>query len=282
MKLSFLLTIIFLFLTTAFGQEKNNLQKIYEAEKSFEQTIAEQNINRAFLAFLAPDGVIFHPQRINGREFWKTQADSTADLRWNPNYVDVSSNGAVGWTTGNSIYRAKGKADPNAYYGEYLSIWERQPDNRYLIVLDCGISHDKPNTIETAWKSPADSGKEANANNSSAADSTIRFYQTASQNSLEKAYKIFAAEDIHLLREGKMPIIGKSAAASEAKNMKGVIVFPKRSVFNGAADLAYITNTYTLTKPDKTVEKGNFVQIWKLRGGKWLIVADFFKPVADK
>ncbi len=281
MKTIFLI-ILLIFSANAGAQDKSNLQKIYQAEKAFELTVAEQDINRAFLKFLAPDGVIFHPNRINGREFWKSQPNSTADLRWNPNFVDVSSNGAIGWTTGNSIYRATGKDDPNASYGEYLSVWERQPDGNYQVVLNDGISHGKPSVIETEWKSPADSGTEKNAQNLSAADSTIRFYQTASQKNLEKAYKMFAADDIRLLREGKMPFIGKPSAIAEAKNMKGTLVFPKRSVFNGAADLAYVTNTYALNKPDKTVEKGSFVQIWKLRGGKWLLVADIFKAVAGQ
>jgi len=54
------------------------------------------------------------------------------------------------------------------------------------------------------------------------------------------------------------------------------INYSKRSAFFNAAELAYIYNTYILTRADKTTEKGNFVQIWKLRGGKWQIVPDIF------
>ena len=32
----------------------------------------------------------------------------------------------------------------------------------------------------------------------------------------------------------------------------------------------------------KQIEKGNFLQIWKLRGGKWQIVLDAFVPVPEQ
>lgn len=261
--------------TAAFGQN-GDAQKLYDAEKAFEKLAAEKSVKAAFIEYLAADGVVFQPDSMNGRKFWESRPISSADLRWNPNFVDVSSNGAIGYTTGNSAYRPLGKDDPNAVYGEYFSIWERQLDGNYRVILDIGISHAKPETMETAWKSPADSGKELNTQRSSAADSTTHFYEIAAQKGLEKAYKTFAADDIRILRENQMPILGKSAALAQAKKEKGIIVFPKRSVFFGAADLAYVSNTYTLTKPDKKVENGNFVQIWKLRGGKWQIVADVF------
>ena len=276
-----ILTLLLIFAMTAAAfsaQDKSHPQKIYEAEKAFEKEAAETNVRQAFLDFLAPDGIIFRPNAVNGIENWKARQISPADLRWNPTFVDAASNGAIGYTTGNSIYRAQGKTDANAVYGEYFSIWSRQLNGAYKVVLDIGIGHAKPDKIETDWKSPADSGTETNAQNSSAADSTIHFYEIASQKGLEKAYKSFAADDIRLLREGKMPIVGKSAALAAAKNDRGNIVFPKRSVFSAAAEMAYVTNTYTLTKADKTVEKGNFVQVWKLRGGKWQIVMDVFAP----
>jgi hypothetical protein len=94
-----------------------------------------------------------------------------------------------------------------------------------------------------------------------------------------KAYKNFFADDVRILRDGKMPLIGKQAALGEIKNNKGATNFAKRSVFVGAADMAYISNTYTvLDKSGKQIEKGSFLQVWKLRNNKWQIVFDVFVP----
>jgi ketosteroid isomerase-like protein len=262
---------------------QNNLQKIYDTEKAFERAAAEKGVRAAFIEYLAPDGIMFRPNPVNGREFWKNRQETPAQLLWNPTFVDVSSNGALGYTTGNSIFRPKGKDDANAYYGEYATVWQRQPDGTYLAALDLGISHEKPATIETEWKSPADSGKELNEKKFSAADASTTFFEAATKQGLGKAYKTFLAEDARLLREGKQPILGKQNALAEFKNDKTQTFFAKRSVFVGAADMAYVSNSYTVNdKSGKQIEKGNFLQIWKLRSGKWQIVLDVFVPTPEK
>jgi ketosteroid isomerase-like protein len=281
MKIPAILFLIISGCAQLFGQ--SDLQKLYDAEKAFERAAGEKGINRAFVEFSAPDGVCFNPDRINCREYWGARAASPAGLFWNPNFIDVSSNGAMGYTTGNSIYRPKGKDDPNAYYGQYATVWQRQPGGTYLAAIDLGISHDKPASIETQWKSPTDSGRELNEKKSSAADAATTFFETATRQGLSQAYKTFLAADARLLREGKAPILGKQAALAEFKNDKTKVSFAKRSVFVGAADMAYISNSYTATdKSGKQTEKGNFLQIWKLRGGKWQIVLDVFLPIPEK
>ena len=95
-----------------------------------------------------------------------------------------------------------------------------------------------------------------------------------------KAYKQYAADDIRLYREGAFPVLGKGKIGDLVGKDKGKIAFAKRTSFLGSADLAYINNTYTLTQPDGKIEKGNFLQIWHLRNGRWQIVLDIFKPAA--
>lgn len=278
------LAILFLIIFGCAGVfAQSDAQKLYDTEKAFERAAAEKGIKEAFIEFTAPDGVCFHPNATNCREFWRARSASPAGLFWNPNFVDVSSNGAMGYTTGNSIYRPKGKDDTNAYYGQYVTMWQRQPNGTYLAALDMGISHEKPSGIDTNWKSPADSGREMNERKISAADASTAFFETATKQGLTKAYKAFLAEDARLLREGKQPILGKQNALAEFKNNKSQINFAKRSVFIGAADMAYINNTYTVNdKNGKQIEKGNFLQIWKMRGGKWQIVLDAFVPIPEE
>lgn len=259
--------------------QSDEARKIYQTEKDFERAVAEKGFNEGFTEYMAPDGIIFRPNAVNAREFFKSQPKSAALLTWNPIFIDVSANGALGYSLGNGMFRPKGKDDANIYYSHYVSIWQRQPDGSYKAVLDAGITHEKPEKTETEWKSPADSGKELNEKKISAADSSIAFFEAAEKQDLQKAYKMFLADDARLLREGKMPFVGKKEALSALKNDKSKIKFVKRSVFTSAADMAYLTNGYTLfDKNGKETEKGNFVQVWKLRDGKWQIVLDIFTP----
>ena len=263
---------------------QSDAQKVYDTEKAFERAAAERGINRSFIEFSAPDGVCFFPgYPVNCREYFQTQAASTAFLAWNPTFIDVSSNGMLAYSTGNSVYRAKGKADPNAFYGHYVSIWQRQPDGKYLAVIDLGISHEKPPVLETEWTSPAASGKQTNEKKISAADASVGFSETAQTRGLATAYKTYLAADALVFREGKLPLVGKKNALEELKKDRSKVSFAKRSTFSSAADLAYTTNAYTLSdKTGKETEKGNFVQVWKLRGERWEIVLDIFLPAPAK
>jgi ketosteroid isomerase-like protein len=285
MKIAVLLFIVFLtaFLdTNVFGQVEKDLQTVAETEKSFASFAAEKGTKAAFLEYTAPDGIMFSPNAVNAKDYWNARAESKGLLSWQPSFVDISSNGILGWTTGPWEFRPKGKEDAPVAFGEFVTLWQKQPDGKFRFVLDIGISHEKAQVEGVEWKSPADVGKELNSRRVSAGDSSNGFFQLANQNNLRNAYKTYAADDIRVLREGKMPLLGKDNFLSELKKNKINVAFAKRSVFFGAADLAYITNTYTLTREDKSVEKGNFVQIWKMRGGKWQIVLDLFNPIPEK
>jgi len=248
--------------------------KIYETEKAFEKMAAEKGVNAAFIEFMAPMGVMFVPEARNAREFWKSIPASTSSLTWNPVWIDIASNGTLGYSIGNSIRRPKGKDDPNEIHGHYLSIWTKQSDGEYRALLDTGINHPKPASIPTEWKSPTDIGGDKNERRLSAADSAVPFYASVEANAA-KAYKNYLTDDAIMMRSGKEPFVGKKAALDYIEKEKPTIRFSKRKSFVEGPDLAYVYNIYSIVDKDgKEIEGGNFVQIWKLRKGRWLIAAD--------
>jgi len=276
--------ILFAILIVAVGTcvlpAQNLSQKIYDAEKAFEKRVAEKGINQGFIEFLSPTGVMFFPDAVNGREAWRSRPASGAALMWNPVYIDVSENGALAFSIGNSIYRPKGAGDTNEIHGHYLTVWSRQLNGEYLAALDIGINHEKPEIIQTSWKSPKVVRAEENKDKLSAGDSSIGFFQTAERQGLSKAYKMYLAEEAYVLRDGKQPFVGRKAALDFLERGKSRIKFAKRKSFIETRDLAYLHSTYSLADKDGAeIEKGNFVQIWKLQNGKWVIAADVFLAV---
>lgn len=276
-----LLTLLTLLSALAVPGQNVHLQ-IHETERAFEKMAAEKGINAAFIEYLSPVGVMFMPDVVNGREAWRSRQPSPAALTWNPILIDVSSNGVMAYSIGNSRYRPKGKDDATIYYGHYISVWLKQPDGRFLAALDTGIDHEKPASEPTDWKTPADSGKETNPDKISAADSAVGFYQTAAESGAAKAYKSFLAEDAVVMRDGKLPAFGRKAALSLIGD-ENRISFAKRKSFTEAVDLAYVHSPYSIAdKKGVEIERGNFVQVWKLSGRKWRIVADVFVPLPKK
>lgn len=267
----FTLLLLILFLANAsFAQ--SDLENLVNTEKSFAKFAAEKGTKSAFLEFLADDGIIFNPTATNGKEVWKAKKDSSALLAWNPTFADISSDGKLGYTTGDWEFRPNGKADKPTAFGQYVTLWQKQLDGKFKAILDIGISHEKPPKTETSWLSPKET---------TAADST-KFFTFLEQNSVfdrsnpatmyQKLYKYNLADDVRLLREGKLPIIGKKLADKELKNAAKEISLQPKFTFD-TKNLAY---TYGKYESDK--KKGSFVEIWKFRNGKWQIVLDIYTP----
>jgi ketosteroid isomerase-like protein len=273
--------IIILIASSAFVvRAQDDLKKLVDTEKAFAELAAQKGTKHAFLANMSDDAVIFTPDRTLAKPYWTARPDSASLLSWAPNFAAISSSGLVGYTTGNWEFRPNGKDDAPTAFGDFITVWQRQPDGNFRFVIDIGISHDKPAVYSTEWTTFAEASKETNENKSSAADSANRFYETAASNGMLSAYKQFAAEDIRLYREGELPALGKSKISVLVKKETGRIAFAKRSTFFGSNDLAFINNTYTFTRPDGKATNGNFLQVWRLRHGRWQIVLDIFKPAS--
>ena len=273
--------LLFIASLTSFSQDR--AKQIYDTERAFEHAVAEKGIKAGFIEYLAPLGVMFRPGPVNGREWWKSRPESPAALTWNPIKIEVSSNGALAYSIGNSIYKPKGKSDTSEFYGHYITVWTRQLDGSYRAALDAGIDHPKPSAPEPTWTAGKAAVAVENKKNSFAGDSSTGFFQTAEGRGLGKAYKSYAADDVVIMRDGKLPFVGRDSAEEAVKDQKFAIKFAKRRSFIEAGDLAYVYSTYSLVDKEGTEkEKGNFVQVWKLRGSKWLIAADIFISIPPK
>ena len=122
------------------------LQKLVETENAFAQTAAEKGTKSAFLEYLAADGVLFHPEAVNGKKYWNERGESAGLLLWKPIFADISSNGVLGYTTGPWSFSPKREEKNPTSFGDYITIWQKQPDGNFKFVLDIGISHAKPET----------------------------------------------------------------------------------------------------------------------------------------
>jgi len=255
---------------------QNDLEKLVDTEHAFAKAAAANGTRAAFLEFMPDDAVVFNPNVTKAKPFWTARAASPSLLSWAPNYADISSNGVLGYTTGNWEWREKGKDDAPGAFGDFITLWVKQPDGKYKWAVDIGVSHDKPEKYSTDWKTPA---ADAKAGKVPPGELATDFYQMAAVKGLSKTYKSFASDDIRSYREGKAPFLGKKTVLALLEDEKSQVSFAKRSSTFTAGDMSYNLNTYTRTEAGKVVEKGNFLQIWKFVNGKWQIVLDIFKPI---
>jgi len=259
------------------GLAQSDLQKLVDTERAFAQLAADKDTRTAFLANMSDDALIFNPDQTKAKPFWEARTANKGLLSWAPNFADISSKGILGYTTGNWEYRAKGKDDAPTGFGDFITIWLRQPDGKYKFVIDIGVGHPKPEKYSTEWSTSTSSGQKDISRPT--ADAAIEFYKLAAAKGVARAYEKFADENIRSYREDRFPILGKKSVIKMLKSDKAEYSFAKRSSTFSSEDISYNLNNYTKTIDGKVVEKGTFLQIWKFYGGKWHIVLDIFKPV---
>jgi ketosteroid isomerase-like protein len=65
--------------------------------------------------------------------------DKNNHLTWTPVDAGISSSGDLGWTSGTYEFRSVDKdGKPTVSHGKYTSIWKKQPDGGWKVVLDMG------------------------------------------------------------------------------------------------------------------------------------------------
>ena len=271
-------------LATVFGVDaQRDLQPLIDAQAAFDRTTAERGIRTAFLEFLAPDGIIFQPDAVNGRQYWGSRSEDPSLMHVRKRtYSDISANGLLGYTTGNWRVYQKGKSESFARFGQYVTIWQRKSDGSFHAALDIAVSHEKMLFAETDVPVRRKQKRDVNKRGWSPADASMEFLRMSmTAERLGGAYKKFAAEDVRLLRDATPPIVGRKRVVAHM-NEYIAIEFPAKVSLFQSADIAYTWNPCRFDNSSEGTVKGNCLHIWKLRNKKWLIVLGVFAPVPNE
>lgn len=118
-----------------------------QLEADFAADVA-RNGHAAFLAYFAEDGVeVVDGGGFDNKDAMRKQPPwpEGTSLTWTPIKAEMSASGDLGYTYGNYIYTVKNKEGKLvANYGKYTSIWKRQKDGQWKVVVDMGNSGPDP------------------------------------------------------------------------------------------------------------------------------------------
>lgn len=120
---------------------------LMQLEAEFAADVAQRG-HAAFVTHFAEEGV----EVVDGGGFDNLDAirkqppwPEGTTLTWTPVKADMAASGDLGYTYGNYIYTAKNKeGKPVANYGKYTSIWKKQKDGQWKVVVDMGNSSPDP------------------------------------------------------------------------------------------------------------------------------------------
>lgn len=256
------------------------VRALVEAERKFYQTGQEQGTRAAFLAFLAPDGIVFRPGPVNGREAWSKRPETGFDLVWEPTFAAIARSADFGYDTGPSKWRAQ-KSDPKfTGFGHFVSIWKKQPDGAWKVALDVGIENTRSDV-----KPPLQLVVPKNRGHGTLESwqQTQSAFIAAAKLDFTKAFRQFGSDEARLYRDGSFPTIGKKAAVELlGPEQAGVTMEVMKTDLSSSVDLAYSYGSCSDTRT-QPARAGHFVQIWQTDpAGAWKLVLDWQQPVPAK
>ena len=294
--LAVMLGLVVLF-STAFSQRKSSpaLNSLVAAEKAFAATSVEKGVRESFLMFFADDGINFQPHPTKTREsFLKRPAPTVrppVELNWRPIYADISRAGDLGYTTGPYTLRDLSPEKKPSRYGFYFSIWKKQANGKWKVVIDCGIATPDHSAQKLEF-TPAPRGNWTGARKNNLENERdlligfdLGFLKDLQSQGIVKGYTRYLSDNARLHRDELLPMTERAAIQNYLSSKVATLSWtPIKSDVAQDHDLGYTYGSYEMKfAGTNKVEKGYYVRVWKRdAGGKWKLVLDTFSPIPSE
>jgi len=128
----------------------DNASILRQLEGEFMKAAADKG-SQGYMSYYAdnavevPNGAALIEGKVNIAKGMSFLDDKNNQLTWTPVGADISSSGDLGYTYGNYEFHSKDKdGKPTIEYGKYTSIWKKQVDGSWKVVLDMGNASPAP------------------------------------------------------------------------------------------------------------------------------------------
>ncbi len=274
------------------AESKTSLQSLVTAEKAFAAMSVEKGTRPAFLAYLAPDGVMFRPLPINGVKSWEARPASKATLAWEPAYAEVAGSGDLGLTTGPWEFTPPPEAKSHdKAYGTFFSVWRKDAAGNWKLLADMGVSHDKPAqgglgavTFVAGPEHPAVEIAAAERLMSPMA-MDMQLGRSLGSFGAAAAVRMWTANDVHFLQEGAAPWRGADGVARFQASVGHTRWIPEGGEMARSGDLGY---SYGVREDSSAIagvapDSAAYLHVWRrLPGASWKLAAAVVNPVKQK
>jgi hypothetical protein len=264
-----------------------DVNTVIDAEKNFNKQVERKGIKGGFLAVADPEGIVFKPDAVNITDFYNKIDQQAGALTWQPNFARISGSGDLAFTAGSYVYQ-NGSDDTDKVYGDYVSVWRADADNRLKLLIDLGIQHPEPEAESlTDFKSPDSVKTSAPSKDPFAPKRIILTTDNLFNHSLSistlASYKEFLSPEGRYYFPGFEVITGQDKIMQFIDN-EGISITAQttnagRSTGN---DLAY-TYGKARIKKGNIVSNYNYVRIWEIDAShKWNILLEVFSAIENE
>ena len=254
----------------ALGAEEHTslqaLRALVATENNFSRASVEHGIRDSFLQFFADDSIIFAPEPKKKKKFYANYEHKGRKLIWWPIFATIANSADLGVTTGPWEIKSSASDDTSVAFGQFVSIWKRQPEKSWKVIVDVGIDNPQaekpPGEAELSPPNEVLQSEDVDLARRALENAEIAFAKALTEDE-GGAIVTWASNDIRVFRENAFPVVGKTAAklmlnSDTAKMMRA----SSGGGMSASADLAYQYGAYSADRMNVT-ERGYFLSIWK-------------------
>jgi ketosteroid isomerase-like protein len=257
------------------------LDELLAADTAFAARSGEAGQHVAFAEYLAPDGILFRPEAVAGQQWLAGNEPATGRLEWWPSAAAVDCSGRFGVSTGPWRYTNAAGGEPVA--GHYLSVWRRDDDGQWRVVLDHGIDHapgavpaEPLQAVLALWWPAAGSGTCAGRDG---ADHLARTEQQldarVQREGLQAALRRAAAQGALAYRDDAAP--GPLAGAvGDVPFGRGTVVQGSRAITVPGGDMAV---THGVLRSADGAQRALYIRVWQRERNHWRVAIDLRTPL---
>jgi ketosteroid isomerase-like protein len=263
------------------AQREGGLGEMVQTEQRFAGRALVVGWKQAFLEYFADSAVGFDGEQITpAKDLFRHAPDPPKDrkLIWEPRYGDIAASGDLGYLTGPVRRIVPGQNHGQPFHSLYASVWKRQADGSFKVVMDMGVPTPGPVMFAPGFTRAARTDLYTRQTTPEAARRSLRDTDAALTNAARsgqaEAYRGHLAADARFHRPDVMPVVGMEPVlawlASQPPYASGESKFAETSA---AGDLGYTYGTYAL-KGDQAA-RGFYVRVWTRTGdGVWRVALD--------
>ncbi len=114
---------------------------LLDADRAFSKMSEEKGMKTAFLDYIDSNGVLLRPGYLpivgaDAVDFLSQLPENEYIMKWEPVGGDVAKSGEMGFTYG--TFKITPRDRDTVVYGTYVSVWKKQADGSWKLVLDSG------------------------------------------------------------------------------------------------------------------------------------------------
>ena len=261
------------------------LTQMIEAEQAFAARALVVGWKQAFLEYFAPDALGFQNGEVGlARDQISRTPDPPPDLQliWEPRYGDVAASGELGYLTGPVRHVRAEATGGKPRHSNYTSIWKRQRDGSFKVVMDVGIDTPGPVPFASGFTRAPQANRFTGDYDETTpplgtADGLLNAGLRQDQ---ERAYRPHLTASARLHRGNLMPMVGDRRILQWLEKQPALAAADTRySEASRSGDLGYTWGTYSSKGARRGTQSGFYVRIWvRERSGQWKLALDILQP----